>query len=396
MRVNVASLTATHPLDLARELEKAGVLGKYYSALPPFRVSGLPPSRIHSNPYLLLPHFLLRRAGLHALDKRLTWATTEAFDFWLSRVQGPADVLHVLSGFGLRAMRHAKARRVVTVCDRGSSHIRFQNDLLRDEFSRWNVPYPEINPAIIAKEEAEYREADTVVVPSTFARQSFLRMGVDGDKVATVPYGVRLEEYFPVPKRDDVFRVLCVASLTIRKGLGYLLEAVSQLSVPRMEVVLRGTPMPETRGLLARYEGHFRLDPPRPRKIRATSVSEERAEMRDLYSQASVLVLPSVEEGLALVMGQAMACGVPVIATTNTGAEDLITDGRDGFIVPVRDPAAIRDRLDYLASHPEQRAAMGRAALEKVRSRHGWDDYATTMRRLYQDRLAGRREHPIA
>jgi glycosyltransferase involved in cell wall biosynthesis len=134
------------------------------------------------------------------------------------------------------------------------------------------------------------------------------------------------------------------------------------------------------------------VDPPRPRKIRAEGVSEERAEMRDLYSQASVLVLPSVEEGLALVMGQAMACGVPVIATTNTGAGDLITDGRDGFIVPVRDPVAIQERLEYLASHPDARAAMGSAALEKVRSLNGWGRYAEQMLHLYRQQL-DRRSH---
>ena len=388
MRVNLASFTGMHPLHLARELANAGVLAKYYSALPRFRIRGLPRTLVASHPALIAPHFLLRRAGLRTLDTRLIWTTTEAFDRWLCRTQGPSDVLHVLAGFGLRAIRRANAKGILTVCDRASSHIRFQDEILRDEFSRWGVAYPGIDSRFVTKEQAEYDEAALVVVPSRFARESFLQMGVDGRKVVAVPFGVSAQDFYPVTKRDDVFRVLCVASLTVRKGHGYLLEATTRLALPNSEVVLRGVSFPESRPILARYEGHFRLSAPVPRRISRDAVARERAELRDLYSQASVLVLASVEEGLAYVMGEAMACGVPVIATTNTGAMDLITDGKEGFIVPVRDVAAISDRLDYLYRHPEERAAMGRAAIEKARSLT-WAQYARRMCDLYRDRLDG-------
>lgn len=375
MRVNVASFTGTHPLDLARELDKAGVLAKYYSALPRFRVKGLPRSKIATHPSVLLPLVALRRAGLGRLEARLNWQATEAYDRWLCRVLGPADVLQVLSSYGLRAIRRAKSRGALTVCDHGSSHIRIQDELLREEASRCNLPPQGVDPRFVNKEEAEYEEADAIFVPSTFARQSFLQAGVPAEKVVTIPYGVGLEEYFPVPKRDDVFRVMCVATLTARKGIRYLLEATSRLALPHSEVILRGSALPESRQLLARYEGAFRLHPP-----------VARHKLRDLYSQASVLVLPSVEDGFGLVIAQAMACGVPVIATTNTGGPDLITDGKDGFVVPIRSAAAIEERLDYLHSHPDERAAMGRAALEKVRSLGGWGQYAKQVLRAHRDR----------
>ena len=375
MRVNVASFTGTHPLDLARELDKAGVLAKYYTALPRFRVPALPRARVESHPILLLPH-ALGRVGLGRLGSRLIWPMTEAFDRWLCRTQGPADVLHVLSSLGLRALRRAKSLGAFTVCDHGSSHIRIQDALLRDEASRCGVPSLGVDPRFIAKEEAEYDEADVIFVPSTFARQSFLQAGVQPGKVVAIPYGVRLEEYFPVPKRDDVFRVLCVAALTVRKGIRYLLEATSRLALPNSEVVLRGAALPESKRLLAGYESGFRLQPP-----------VSRSDLRDLYSQASVLVLPSIEDGFGLVIGQAMACGVPVIATTHTGAPDLITDGKDGFVVPIRSAAAIGERIEYLYSHPQERAAMGHAALEKVRSLKGWEHYASQVLHAYRERL---------
>jgi glycosyltransferase involved in cell wall biosynthesis len=147
-------------------------------------------------------------------------------------------------------------------------------------------------------------------------------------------------------------------------------------------VVLRGTILPESRGILSRYEGQFRLQPPLSRTA-----------MRDLFSQASVLVLPSIEDGFGQVIVQAMACGIPVIATTNTGGPDVITDGKDGFIVPIRDARAIGERLEYLYRNPEARAAMGRAALETVRAWNGWDRYTTQVLSIYHERVSRRHAH---
>jgi len=110
-----------------------------------------------------------------------------------------------------------------------------------------------------------------------------------------------------------------------------------------------------------------------------------RNELWRLYSQASVLVLASVEEGLALVQAQAMACGVPVIATTNTGAEDLFTDGVEGFIVPIRSPGAIRERLEWMIENGELRDEMAAAALRRVKSLGGWNHYGECVESAYRE-----------
>jgi glycosyltransferase involved in cell wall biosynthesis len=99
-------------------------------------------------------------------------------------------------------------------------------------------------------------------------------------------------------------------------------------------------------------------------------------------SRSHVLVLASVEEGLALVQGQAMACGCPVLATTATGCEDLFTDGVEGFIVPGRDTAALADRLQQLADDPALRQRISAAALQRVKSLGGWDRYGNQWDRL--------------
>jgi starch synthase len=115
-----------------------------------------------------------------------------------------------------------------------------------------------------------------------------------------------------------------------------------------------------------------------------------RNELYRYYSQGSVLVMPSLQDGFGLVMSQAMACGLPVIATTNTGAMDLFTDGQEGFIVPIRSSEAIREKILMLKENRALHSAMSRAALERVRSIGGWNAYGERMLEVYREALAMR------
>jgi glycosyltransferase involved in cell wall biosynthesis len=105
-------------------------------------------------------------------------------------------------------------------------------------------------------------------------------------------------------------------------------------------------------------------------------------------SSSHVMVLPSIEEGLALVLGQAMACGCPVIASTNTGAEDLFSDGVEGFIVPIRDPEVLRVRMQQLADDLPLQRRMSEAALRRVRNLGGWQQYGDRWVSLLERMLA--------
>jgi glycosyltransferase involved in cell wall biosynthesis len=169
--------------------------------------------------------------------------------------------------------------------------------------------------------------------------------------------------------------VIYVGQITARKGIGYLLRAVEPLVKRRqVELWLVGEIDPRIRRLLDQYASTFEYKGVCPR-----------GDLWRLYSQSSVLVLASVEEGLALVQAQAMACGVPVIATTNTGAEDLFTDGVEGFIVPIRSPEAIREKLQWMMDNSELHDQMARAALERVESLGGWDRYGECVESVYKE-----------
>jgi glycosyltransferase involved in cell wall biosynthesis len=100
------------------------------------------------------------------------------------------------------------------------------------------------------------------------------------------------------------------------------------------------------------------------------------------------MVLPSIEEGMAMVQAEALASGCPVIATPNTGSEDLFSDGVEGFIIPARDTEALRLRLEELADTPDLRRKMSEAGLARVRQLAGWRTYFHNMRLVYEELVA--------
>ncbi len=182
--------------------------------------------------------------------------------------------------------------------------------------------------------------------------------------------------FHPVPKRDTVFRVLYAGSCLIRKGVRHLLEAVSDLKLPNFELVINGSIDPEMQNVMRRHAGQYHFAGFQPLE-----------RLHEVYSQASVLVLPTIEDGFAKVVTEAMACGIPVIATSNCGAPDVLDDGVEGFIVPIRDPVAIREKILYLYENPDVRDAMGKAALARAKSLTNWEVYGERAAAAYRQAL---------
>jgi glycosyltransferase involved in cell wall biosynthesis len=380
MKVAVASAGRFWAFDLARQMERLGHLTRLYTAYPRFKVDGLPAAKVSTFPWIMGPATLAGRFGLPGLRERLNLPAIETFDRWMAARVEPCDVFHCLSSFGLQSHRAARSRHgALTVCDRGSTHIVFQDEILREEYARFDIPYRGTDARIVERELAEYEFCDLISVPSSFAMRSFIEQGVPRAKLRLNPYGVDLAMFHREPKSDRAFRVLFVGTVTLRKGLPYLFEAMAGLGRDDVELRVIGVSEPEMRPIMAKYEGKFRY-------LGAVA----RGELHKHYSQASVLVLPSIEEGLALVQAQAMACGVPVIATVNTGAEDLFADGIEGFIVPIRDAGAIREKILTLYENPAMRERMGEAALARVRKIGGWDDYGQRAVDYYRQALTMR------
>lgn len=362
-----------HHFELARQLERRGYLDTIYSTFPWRRLKreGLDHAKVNTFPWIHTPEMLIQRFGFHPayLLDQMSYANAVAFDRWTSarvaRRERP-DVLIGLSGSSLKTGRELQSRGGSFICDRGSSHQRYQEQIVSEEYALWGVSRAVSDIRDILREEAIYASADQITVPSHFAARSFVESGVSADKLTVIPYGVRLEKFSPLGKPEvSRFDVLFAGSVSLRKGVPYLLQAFAKLTHSAKRLRIAGAMHPDMANVLDRL--------PKEQVDFLGPVNQER--LRELMSTSHVLVLPSIEEGLALVQGQALACGCPVIASTNTGAEDLFSDGIEGFIVAIRDVSALHLRMQMLAEDPELQRRMSEAALRRVQHLGGWDDY---------------------
>ena len=370
MQIVQAVLGVFHHFELAHQLHRRGHLRRIYSTWPWARLKreGLPRALVGTFPWVHLPDYLLDLRSFYppAVSRAMKRINPLAFDQWTRLVIPPCDAFIGISGAGLLTGQKVQRRGGWYVCDRGSTHQRFMDRVLRQEFARWELPLPVQPPHVTEREEACYAAADRITVPSSVARRSFLEMGVAPEKVAMIPYGVRLNRYQKTAEpAQDTFEVLFAGQVSLRKGVPYLLEAFARVRHPRKHLTVAGAMQAHMKELLPRL--------PTGQVTFAGAISQ--AELVKRMSRSHCLVLPSVEEGLALVQAQAMACECPVIATVATGAEDLFTDGVEGFIVGDRDVEALARRMQQLADDGGLRARMAAAARVRVGSVGGWDEY---------------------
>jgi alpha-maltose-1-phosphate synthase len=376
MNVVLSTSGKFHYFALARQLEQRGLLEAIFTGYPKFKLKNevLPEKKIKSFPWLRTLHVLSYRLHNPWLSQELEWMSMQAFDTHVSRSLPDCGAFFGISGAGLKTGKVAKSRGAVYICDRISSHIRYQDALLRAEYARQGQVFEGIPPRVIAQEEAEYELSDLILVPSSFARRSFIEMGVPEAKLRLVPLGVELEKFHPVTKPDsNSFEVLFVGNASYRKGIPDLLAAFSLLQHPQKRLTIVGTVQPELVDLIDKAAS--------AQNIVATGHMAH-SELKQIMSRSHVMVLPSIEDGFGYVQAEAMACGCPVIATTNTGAADLFSDRVEGFIVPVRAPEALVEKMQLLADNPDLQQRMAIAALAKVKTIGGWTRYGTAIAEL--------------
>jgi glycosyltransferase involved in cell wall biosynthesis len=270
--------------------------------------------------------------------------------------------------------RRARERGLARFYDLPIAYWQTAAGLLAEEAERlpaWRATLPGLadSPAKRQRKCDELELADVVFCPSAFVAGSLPEWARRSKKIVVAPFGSPALPASPVPPgtletsgRTGGMRVLFAGGMTQRKGLADLFAAMKLLRSKNVELVVMGSPIAPM-GFYRSEWPHFTHEPPRPH-----------AEVLRLMRSCHVFVLPSIVEGRALVIQEAMSQGLPVIITANTGAEDLIEEGRTGFLVPIRAPQAIMERLAWFAEHPREREAMGMAARRKA-ARYTWAAY---------------------
>ncbi len=365
MRIAIAASGRFHVLDLARELHALGHEVVFYSYVPRVGASrfGLPPER-HRN---LLP-FTAPMVGLQRWAKdgdpkeRIDSLLIRLLDRLVARKIEPCDVFIGMSGIYLEAgMAARKKYNAVIILERGSRHILSQKQIL-EGIPGWPAGKPGVPEYLVKRDLAGYETADYISVPSHHAKQSFLERGYPHSKLFRNHYGVDLT-MFP-PTQSPMGRpptILHVGGWSYRKGCDVLVEAWRRLHGVRLLHVggLVDCPMPEA-------NGRFTHNGPVPQWT-----------LEKFYSEADLFVLASREEGLALVLLQALACGLPVVCTDRTGGEDLrkmIPDKEMVTVVPHGSVDALADGIRKGLAKAARMSGI-RDGLGAARNRFSWRAY---------------------
>ncbi len=292
----------------------------------------------------------------------------------LAAAKSVSDDSHAIASYGA-ALELFETLSVMTMSgkallDYPIAHNRFKNDLMKEE-AGFDPEFATLGNKVFIPEaqlermDRECALADSILVATDYSARTFIQQGIDESKLAVIPYGLKASSTGESRSRprsvSGPLRVLFVGNISQLKGLRYLLEATSSFSKRNLTIDLVGAATGPLDPILrygdnVKYHGYL-----------------TGGALQHQFSRADVLVLPSLVEGFGMAALEAMAQGVPVIAT-NTGPSQFLRNHVDGILVPIRDARAIRDAFQQIIDQPEKYLAMQRncrvRALEFTESRY--------------------------
>lgn len=350
------------------------------------RFDDVPPDLVHTHPWPEVIRLTALAIDARWLTSPGAWACIDAvyerFDGRVARdIAGLPRETSVSSVYAyedaaLRTFRAAHGRGLACIYELPIAYWETTQRLLKEEAERlpeWSATLHGIDdsPEKLERKSQEINLADAVVVPSRFVLGT-LPPGIRRKKPCIVaPFGS------PEPAHgagavdgkepDGRLRVLFAGSMTQRKGLADLFAAMRLLHRSDVELVVMGSLVAPLSFYREQYPD-FTYEPPRPHD-----------QVLALMRSCHILALPAIVEGRALVQQEALANGLPIIVTANAGGEDLVEDGRTGFLVPIRSPEAIAERIAWFADHRELLAGMRACALQKAADK-GWSHYEAQVR----------------
>jgi len=308
------------------------------------------------------------------ISERATIWSDRLFDWRVARRIPPGtDIAIAQDGQALHIIRAARRMGITSVLNQTTGFVLKAMETYREE-ARLNPEFADSLSSHLPLSALTYMrdealEADQVLVPSEFVRDTILEQGINPARIAQLPYGVDVERFRPgwVPDPRGRFRILYVGNLGQKKGIKYLLEAVRRLARPDIMLTLVGHVVGSGTGL-APYRHLFTHVPHVPY-----------LQVHEMFWNADLFVYPSLHEGSAFANLEAMAAGLPVVTTRNAGS--VVRDGVDGFVVPIRSSDAIIEAIEQLRRDPGRRAAMGHAARTRA-EQFTWDRYGNDLDRL--------------
>jgi glycosyltransferase involved in cell wall biosynthesis len=379
MKIAIVVPGRFHAFDQALALIKRGHQVRIFTTYPRWaaRRFGLDPENVSSCWPLSILDRVIARIGL---QPKMEAFHLTSFGKWAAREVSRErwDIVHEFSGAGEEVIQTTRGQTRHLLL-RGSAHIRTQAELLRQEAERTGVSVAQPSPWIIAREEREYAAADSIVVLSRFAFDSFVKRGVPAAKLLLLPLGVdtrafqlsgeMLEKRCQRIMSSAPLTVLTTGNVSLQKGV-YDFATIARTLNGRFRFRWIGGVQPEAKGLIATLPACVELAPHQPQ-----------SSLPAAYAKADLFLLPTIHDGYALVLAQASANSLPILTTTNCSGPDFIHEGQSGWVLPIRNPQAFIDRLLWCDAHRDELARMVQEIARQFRPRD-WSDVAADFESL--------------
>ena len=380
----VSQYGAFHGRHGAEAADEVNILQKFVTTHP--RYSKLPAQKINNLSYNLnlFPKVLGKlgqvtglKSFKHQQRRWLEIGKTLFDNIAAKTINQHTTIFHAYSAFQDASWDRCDALGVNKVIDWGIAHPAYLNNLLLNEAKYWKLPTPPL--ANTSKIIEELLRADRIVIPSNFVKRTFEANGFPSEKLFLNPYGVSLSHFKEKPRVKPLnapIRIAFAGALSLRKGVIYLLQAVrllKQRNIPCELYLFAGDWQDSIKEIAQKYFDCIDYH---------GGVAHHR--LADYYSDIDVFVLPSLGEGMARVVIEAMACGLPSIVTPNCGYEGIICDGKNGFEVPIRDSESIADRIQQMYEQPEYLKELSANAVDTTHQ-NTWNNYKNGLQKLYRE-----------
>ncbi len=279
-------------------------------------------------------------------------------------------IYHSWMGLAPEAVKKAKKHGAIMVLEGANSHPHNLLKILEKEYSLFGMKYPESDKKQILKQAEMIKNFDYVMCPSKFVYDSFSKEGFSKKQLIFMPYGVDNENFYPIKKKNKKIKFIFIGSMQLRKGVQYLLQAWEELALKDAELVLVGRVWPDAHKITEKYKQNSSI------KFLGFSSNPKK-----ILQSSDVFISPSLEEGSALTCYEALACGLPIIATSNSGS--VVRDKKDGFIINARDVEKLKEKILYFYKNPEKIKDFGRNAVKRA-GEYSWKNYEKKLSLFYK------------
>jgi glycosyltransferase involved in cell wall biosynthesis len=373
MKVNVLPGTRFHSTQLIDKLYELQCDVKVYSSSPKknFRTTA-------SFSYQFVPQIAVILERMFKTDLApLELGQNKIYDQLCAYLMRDCDVLHGWAGLSLDSGIRAKKRGSIYVLERSCPHVLFQEELIARESEKLEVPYIPKPKWWLDRSLQEYEEAHTIVTPSDYTQNTLLERGVPRNKLRKIPLDRLIQVNIPNQKfKKQSLTVGTIVGNPLRKGLVYLLEAWEKLALPDARLIIKMNPV------------QLESFPLLKEMIQRQPTIEVRGfypNLSDFYHECDLFVLPSVDDGFGLVVTEALAHGLPCIATDHVGAVENFKNRPFVKVVEAGNSDRLATELNKLYDNQEELRALRESILHYFRnSKTQQSFYELGIENLYQ------------